>query len=401
MAKNKENDVVLNNLKGFVRKGASSNIKGCVPTGHFKLDYVIHHGTLPDNVDFNEDLDYDPSKFLGIPLGKVVEIFGEEGGGKSSLAYRIVGYAQKMDLKCVWIDTERSFSDNLARINGVDRDELYYSDMSNPNTPDEPYYAENVFDSIIELCKSGVDVIVLDSLANLVPKARMDASAEDIKVAVLARLMSENMGKIVNYAAKYNTMVVFINQLRHKIGVFFGSPETTPGGKSLKHNASLRIQISKKNSRDDDIYRTNSDGSKTLIGRNARVRIQKNRFAKPFLDSIEIPVYYEPYFPDVEEMIFDVGRQVKLISVRKGMFKWNDVKVEGRKGFIDYIKMNELVFDLVSAVSEEANKSGVILPPEIIQWLKDNKTQTKKDEVVDEKSKDERSSSGTRKKKDS
>jgi len=401
MAKNKENDVVLNNLKGFVRKGASSNIKGCVPTGHFKLDYVIHHGTLPDNVDFNEDLDYDPSKFLGIPLGKVVEIFGEEGGGKSSLAYRIVGYAQKMDLKCVWIDTERSFSDNLARINGVDRDELYYSDMSNPNTPDEPYYAENVFDSIIELCKSGVDVIVLDSLANLVPKARMDASAEDIKVAVLARLMSENMGKIVNYAAKYNTMVVFINQLRHKIGVFFGSPETTPGGKSLKHNASLRIQISKKNSRDDDIYRTNSDGSKTLIGRNARVRIQKNRFAKPFLDSIEIPVYYEPYFPDVEEMIFDVGRQVKLISVRMGMFKWNDIKVEGRKGFIDYIKMNELVFDLVSAVSEEANKSGVILPPEIIQWLKDNKTQTKKDEVVDEKSKDERSSSGTRKKKDS
>jgi len=403
MAKNRaDKDVVLDNLKGFVRKGASSNIRGCVPTGHFKLDYVIHHGVLPDNVDLNEDEDYDPSKSLGIPLGKVVELFGEEGGGKSSLAYRIVGYAQKMDLKCAWIDTERSFSDNLARINGVDRDEVYYSDMSNPNKPDEPYYAEHVFDNILVLCESGIDVIVLDSVANLVPKARMDAKAEDIKVALLARLMSENMGKVVNYAAKNNTMVVFINQLRHKIGIMFGSPETTPGGRSLKHNASLRIQISKKNSKDSNIYRVDDSGKQVLIGSNARINIRKNRFAKPYLESMEIPIYYEPYFPDVEEIIFDVGRQVKLISVYKGIFKWNDIKIEGRKDFIACIKMNDMTMELAKAVVEAAKEAGVILPPEITQWMKDNNSDTKKkDKKVDEKSQDEGSSSGARKKKDS
>lgn len=404
MAKNNDKDIVIDNLKGFIRKGASSNIKGCVPTGHFKLDYIINHGVSPDDVDLSEESGYDPSEFLGIPLGKVVEIFGEEGGGKSSLAYRIVGYAQKMGLLCAWIDTERSFSDNLAIINGVDKDELYYSDMTNPDDPDEPFYAEHVFDNIINLCKSGMGVIVLDSVANLVPKARMEKTAEQATVGIIAKLMSENMGKIVNYAAKHNTLVICINQLREKIGIMFGSPETTPGGRSLKHNSSLRIKISKKSGKDANINIVKDDGKEVLIGRNAYVKIEKNRFAKPYLDSLEIPIYYEPYFPDIEEIMFDVGRQIKLISVRKGIFKWGeDVKVDGKKNFIDYIRMNSLQLKLAREISIQAKESNVILPPEIVQWLSDNEkeeTINNNSGDVDEKSQDEESSSRRRKKKD-
>ena len=221
MAKNKS-DIIVDNLKGFIRKGASSTPEGYVPTGHFSLDFVINHGELPEKIDLSELEGYDPSENLGIPLGKLVMLYGEEGGGKSSIAYRISGYAQKLGYPVAWLDTEHSFAENLAKINGVDVDELYYSTMSNPKDPDKVYFAEDVFDSIIELIKSGVKVIILDSVANLVPKERMEGSAEKIIVGKLARLMSENLGKLVAYAAKFGTLLVFINQLRFKIGIMFG-----------------------------------------------------------------------------------------------------------------------------------------------------------------------------------
>ena len=222
MAKKEESDIVLENLKGFVKKGAAATSPGNIPTGHFELDFLIHHGELPGDIDLSQDKSYDPAKALGIPLGKLVMFYGEESGGKSSLAYRVVGYAQKMGFKTAWLDTEHSFADNLAELNGVNRDELYYSNMTNPDLPDKIYYAEDIFDAIIELIKSGIKLIVLDSVANLVPKERMEASAEHIMVGKLARLMSENLGKIVAYADKYGATVIAINQLRVKIGQMYG-----------------------------------------------------------------------------------------------------------------------------------------------------------------------------------
>ena len=388
MAKKKStDDIILENLKGFVRLGASTNSPGNVPIGHFDLDFAIHHGVLPKDVDLSTVEGYDANEPLGCPLGKIVEIFGEEGGGKSSLAYRIVGFAQKMGHKCAWIDTEHSFSDNLAEINGADRDTIFYSDMSNPEDEDVVFHAEDVFDAIVTLSKSGVKVIVLDSVANMVPKARMEKSADKATVGIIAKLMSENLGKIANYASKYGVLVVFINQLREKIGVMFGNHETTPGGRSLKHNASLRIQVSKMNSKDANIEVEDEDGGPRLIGRKSRVYIRKNRFAKPFFESIEIPIFYEPYFPDIEDLMFSYGRQIKVISVRKGIFKWNDIKVEGKKAFIENIKSNDLQQALCGELIDKSQETGLFVPPEISKWAEENydgKKAVTKEKVVEE-----------------
>ncbi|MFW6129644.1 MAG: hypothetical protein ACOC56_00580 [Atribacterota bacterium] len=373
MAKKQKEDAVIKNLKGFVRLGAETRSPGNISTGHFDLDFAIHHGCLPGGSDLSEIKNYNSKKVYGMPRGKIVEIFGEEGGGKSSLAYRVCGFAQKMGYSCAWIDTEHSFSDDLARINGMNQSEVYYSDMSNKDDEDVVFHAEDVFDAIIALCKSDVKVIVLDSVANLVPKARMEKEAGKQTVGIVARLMSENLGKIANYASKYGVLIIFINQLREKIGIMFGSPETTPGGRSLKHNSSLRIQISKKGGKDADIYAEDENGQKRLIGRTARCNIRKNRFAKPFFEGIEIPIYYEPYFPDIEDIMFASGRQLQVIKVRKGEFSWGDLsKIEGKRNFINVIKEKSLQSELYGDILEAAQENGVFLPPELSQWAEDN-----------------------------
>ena len=147
---------VLKSLKGFCRMGARESSPGNIPTGHFRLDFIIQYGQDPTKVDLNKIEGYDPKTTLGIPLGKLVEIFGEEGGGKSSLAYRIVGYAQKLGYKTAWIDCEHSLQENLAYINGCDIDKLIYSNMVNYENPDEDYYAEDVIDAMQELMRCSI-----------------------------------------------------------------------------------------------------------------------------------------------------------------------------------------------------------------------------------------------------
>lgn len=379
-------EVAMNNLKGFCVKGAKFQSPGNVPTGHFVLDFAIHYGMHPNNVDFNSLKNYDPTVPLGFPLGKLVELFGGEGGGKSSLAYRIVGYAQKLGYPVGWIDTEHSFSENLAKINSCDINEMYYSNLINFKNIDKLFYAEDVIEYILEWCKAGIKVIVLDSVADLVPKARMEANTSQQFMALLPRLLSENMGKIAQYAEAYGTLIILINQIREKVGIVFGNPETTPGGRALKHQASLRIKISKKSGKESDIYMPNENGGDDiLIGRYANVRLEKNRFAKPFLETLHIPIYYEYYFPDIEDILFDTGRQIKLITVRKGIFSWNNVKVEGRKEFIDYIQENNLVDDLRKDVESNAAENNILLPPELIKQKEDSI-------AVPEKTKRDRSS---------
>jgi protein RecA len=340
----------------------------------------MNNGMLPEGLDLTKIDGYDPTTRLGLPMGRVVEIFGEEGGGKSSLAYRVIGNAQKQGLSCAWIDTEQSFSDNLARINGMDRDDVYFADMSNLDDPDKLYYAEDVFDSIVKFINAGVKVIVLDSVANLIPKAVMERNADQPTVGILARLMSDQLKKIVNHAGKNGALVIFINQLREKVGVTFGSPETTPGGRSLKHNASMRLQVNKKNSKEADINAEDAEGNNILIGRRATVYIKKNRMAKPFFEPIEIPIYFEPYFPNIEETLFSVGRQLGLISVRQNIFNWKQIvgdtevphKVEGKVPFIQYIVQNELQYPLAIEIQSKSKELGAVLPPEVTLWIRDN-----------------------------
>jgi recombination protein RecA len=228
--KDKGEDLALENYKGFFRKGASARSPGNIPTGYPDLDFAIHYGNIPDEIDLATLKDYNPAVPLGLPRGKLVEIFGEEGSGKSSVAYRVVGYAQKMGFDTVWIDAENSFSDDLAYINGANKDEIIFSDLINDDDPNIVYCAEDIFDEIINICKTNCDtnrkkkigVIVLDSVANLIPKVRMEAKAEQHTVGIIARLLSENLKKVINYAAKYGVLVIFINQVREKIGVLFG-----------------------------------------------------------------------------------------------------------------------------------------------------------------------------------
>lgn len=366
MAKEKEGKE-FGNWGGFCKQGARVLSKGNIPTGHFKLDFAIQYGMDSTRVDLNKIDGYDPSKTLGIPLGKLVEIFGEEGSGKSSLAYRIAGFAQKKGHLVAWIDCEHSFQENLAKINGCDSDSLLYSNLVNLESPDKDYHAEDVIDAMIWMMeKQKVKVIVLDSIANLVPKALYEADSEQQFMALLPRLLSTNLGKLVSYAEKNGTLLVFINQLREKLNVRYGNPETSPGGHSLKHNASLRLKISKKSGADADIYVPDPEtGDPILIGRHANVKLVKNRFAKPFTENLEIPIYYEPYFPEIEDIAFEAGRQIKLISVREGIYNWNGVKIKGIKNFVDHIKNNNLVDDLIKEIKIAASEKGVILPPEI------------------------------------
>lgn len=369
-AKTSSEGIALGNLEGFFKVGAAARSPGNIPTGHFELDFVIHHGVNPIETDLSAIEGYDPGKTLGVPLGRIVELFGEEGAGKSSLAYRLVGYAQKMGYVCAWIDAEQSFSEDLAEINGVDRDNLLLSDMVDDENPENIFYAEDCFDKIVDFCKLkakgiNVGILVVDSVASLVPKARMEAEAEKQQVGVLARLMSENLKKIGNYAAKYGVTVVFINQLREKIGVMFGNPETTPGGRTLKFQASLRLRVSKKKTKDADVFVKNEKGEDEFVGRKAYVRVSKNRFAPPYTQALEIPIYYKAYFPDLDDMLFKFARQIKLVSYYKGQFKWQDIKVETQKEMMDAIKFNGKREDFILELSDKAEEKGTILPPEI------------------------------------
>lgn len=390
MAKKDTTDALLKQLKGFSLTGAKFKSPGNIPTGHFILDFVIHYGCDPTKIDLNAIDGYNPSKSLGLPLGKLVEFFGGEGGGKSSLAYRVCGYAQRMGYTAAWIDAEHSFSESLATINGCDPESIIY-----PNTN---LCAEDILDLIQFLCKSQkvpmekdgkevfVDapkVIVVDSIASLVPKARAEANSEQQFMGLLPRIMSDNLGKIADAAEANNVLLIFVNQLREKIGMLWGNPETSPGGHALKHFFSLRLKITKKSSKDANIYKMDDEtGEEKLIGRYSYVRLEKNRFAKPFLDSLEIPIYFENYFPDIEEMIFDAGRQVKVISVRKGIFSWGEIKIEGRKNFINHLKDKNLISDLIKEIKLKADESAVVLPPELIKYNPDDVKEKKdKDDI--------------------
>jgi recombination protein RecA len=357
----KKSNVGIENLKGF-QIGANLPIKDLIPTGHPELDYAIAAGIMDENENFGSG---------GLPLGKLVLFYGNEGSGKSSLAYRVVGSAQRMNYKCAWVDTEHSFSNDLADINGVIKEDLYYSNLIDLEDPNKISSAENVMDMIINACASkNINVIVLDSVANLVPERVIENDADKDTVAELARVLSKTLGKLLSYAAQNNVLVIFINQLREKIGTMFGNPDTMPGGRSLKHNSSLILKVSKLESKEHNIMMQIDDGSERLIGRYSNVFIEKNRFARPHQGAVKVPIYYESYFPDISDFVFEAGRTLKVIKVRNGVFSWGSIKADGRKAFIEKISDAEVLDGLISEVKQQAKEIGTILPIEIVKFEK-------------------------------
>ena len=387
MAKKKTMDIALENLDGFMKKGAREEVRQNIPTGHFELDFGLHYGFLPSSADFSTLKDYDPKVPLGLPCGRLIELYGEEGSGKSSLAYRTCGMAQKMGYNALWIDTEHSFEDSLAELNGLDIDDLYYSKAYDEDDPDKIFYAEDIMDKIVAACRNAeklnLKVIVLDSVANLVPKDVGISSANNDTMALLARILSKTLGKVAQHAAIHDVLVIFINQIREKPGVMFGNPQTTPGGRALKFNASVRLRMTKRSSKDELIWAEKEEEGETkrfIVGRNSGMAVDKNRCGPPLLDEtggnivIDLPVYFQPYFPEIEEVAFNAARQIKLVSVRTGTYTWKssneeigDIKIDGRNAFIENILEQGLLYDFITEIKNKAEEDGVILPPELMK----------------------------------
>ena len=354
-------NTALSNFAGF-EFGSEGNPTEFIPTGHAELDYTIASGLLRN--------DESEIKTGGLPTGKLVMIYGGEGGGKSSLAYSICGSAQRMGKVPIWIDVENSFSESLAKINGVDLSKIGRKSMYDKNNPDKVFDGEYALDCVMEACKKGAGVVVLDSIASLVPRYVMENPADKDTMAALARLLGKTVNKICSFAAANNTLVIFINQLRVNPGAMFKDPEGFPGGKAIAHACSVILKLNKKNAKDSYTYIEDDEGNEKLIAGAANIFIQKNRFAPPHFGGITIPIYYEHYFPQVEETAFEYGRQTKLITVRNGVFSWNGIKVEGKKPFIAELVAKDKVGDLVRQIKEAADEANVVLPAAILNYDK-------------------------------
>jgi len=200
----------------------------------------------------------------GLPKGRIVEIFGVESTGKSTLCLSVIANAQKMGYVCAMIDAEHAFSVTMAENVGVDLETLLLM---------QPDSAEDAFDTLFELIDAGIDVVLIDSVAALVPRKELDGEAGDVTIGLQARLMSKELRKLATVGAKHNVLTMFVNQIREKVGVLYGNPETTPGGKALKFYASIRLDVRKKETlKDGDIP----------IGINTKVTVIKNKVAAPF-----------------------------------------------------------------------------------------------------------------------
>ena len=256
----------------------------------------------------------------GIPRGRITEIYGPESSGKTTVALHVIAEAQKMGGTAAFIDAEHALDPIYAENLGVDLDELYVSQ------PDSGEQALDICDELIQ--SNAFDIIVIDSVAALAPKAELDGEMGDNFIGLQARLMSQAMRKLAGVINKSNTCVIFINQLRDKVGVMFGSPETTAGGKALKFYASIRLDVR----RIDSI----KDGSE-IIGNRTRIKIVKNKLASPY-KSADFDIIYGKGVSNTG-CILDLGVECGLIEKSGAWFAYNGDKIgqgkENAKNYLD------------------------------------------------------------------
>ncbi len=274
----------------------------------------------------------------GVPRGRIVEIFGPESSGKTTLALHIVASAQKGGGEAAYIDVEHALEPAYARALGVDIDNLL---ISQPDT------GEQALDITEALVRSGaVDVVVIDSVAALLPRSELEGEMGESSVGVVARLMSQALRKLAGAISKTNTVVVFINQLREKIGVMYGNPETTPGGRALKYFASVRIDVRR--------VETLKEGSE-MVGNRTRAKVIKNKVAPPFKEA-EFDIIYGEGISKVGEII-DLGLKLELIDKAGAWFTCNGERIQGRDGVRDYLTAHPDVCDKLEAqIRENAQK---------------------------------------------
>ncbi len=272
----------------------------------------------------------------GVPRGRVVEIYGPEASGKTTLALTIVSRAQKAGGTAVFIDAEHAFPAEFAATIGVDLDNLH---VSQPDTGEE---ALEIADQLVR--SGAVDVLVIDSVAALVPKAEIEGEMGDSHVGLQARLMSQALRKLTGSVAKSRTCVIFINQLRMKIGVMFGNPETTTGGNALKFYASVRLDIRRIASiKDRD----------QIVGNRVKVKVAKNKMAAPFR-VVEFDIYYDEGISRTGEVL-DLAVENSLVEKSGTWFSVNGERMgQGRENARTFLKEHPEVMDELSAKIREA-----------------------------------------------
>jgi recombination protein RecA len=304
---------------GSVMRLGSSHFEKwpAIPTGALSLDKVLGIG--------------------GLPKGRVVEIFGPESSGKSTLALSVVAQAQKLGIRCAYVDAEHALDPIYMQAVGVDLDELLLA---------QPDYGEQGLEIVDKLIRTGeIGLVVVDSVASLIPKAELEGDMEANQMGLQARMMSKALRKLVGLANEHKTLIIFINQLRSKIGIMFGNPETTPGGMALKYAASVRIDIRKK----EDI----KDKAGIPIGITSKVKIIKNKMAPP-MKITEFNIFYGKGI-DEHGCVFDVAVDQGIFT-QKGawIYQEGELFAQGRENAITNLRENQELFELVKIKIKDA-----------------------------------------------
>jgi len=324
-------DLALKQIEKTYGKGAIMRlgdappvVLDAIPTGSLVLDAALGIG--------------------GVPRGRIIEIYGPESSGKTTLATHIIAQAQMLGGACAFIDAEHAFDASYAKKLGVDTDALL---VSQPDTGED---ALNICDTLVR--SAALDVIVIDSVAALVPRAEIEGDMGDSHMGLQARLMSQALRKLTGTINRTKTVLIFINQIRMKIGVMFGSPETTTGGRALKFYASIRM----------DIRRIGAikDGAE-ITGNRTRVKVVKNKVAPPFREA-EFDIIYNEGISSIGELI-DVGVANDIITKSGSWFSYGDVKIgQGRDATKTWLKENKNYREEIAIKVKEILGLGANLP---------------------------------------
>jgi recombination protein RecA len=312
-----------------------------IPTGALSLDIALGVG--------------------GIPRGRITEIYGPESSGKTTLCQHIVAESQKLGGTCAFVDMEHALDPLYASRCGVDVESLL---ISQPDT------GEQALEITETLVRSGaVDVVVIDSVAALVPRAEIEGDMGDSPMGMQARLMSQALRKLSGAIKQTNTAVVFTNQLRQKIGVMFGNPETTTGGMALKFYASVRL----------DVRRIQSIKlGAEIIGNRTRVRVVKNKVAAPFRTA-EFDIMYNEGISRAGDLL-DLATQLDIITKRGSFFSYGDLRLgQGRENAKDYLRLNPALADEIELAVRHQAMSGEILLP--LDGVEEESSEIAEDEV--------------------
>ncbi|MGB0683166.1 MAG: recombinase RecA [Magnetovibrionaceae bacterium] len=268
----------------------------------------------------------------GLPRGRIIEIYGPESSGKTTLALHAVAEAQKVGGACAYVDAEHALDPGYARKLGVDIDELLISQ------PDAGEQALEIADTLVR--SGAIDVLVIDSVAALVPRAELEGEMGDTHVGLQARLMSQALRKLTSSVARSNTLIIFINQIRMKIGVMFGNPETTTGGNALKFYSSIRMEIRRIGALKD---------RDEVVGNQTRVKVVKNKLAPPF-KQVEFDIMYGEGVSKMGELL-DLGIKAGIVEKSGSWFSYDSQRIgQGRENAKTFLRENP---DMANAIEQK------------------------------------------------